>query len=206
MYLSDNDIRNEVKAGRLVITPFQEEQVREVDGNRVLSFGTSPAGYDVRLQHEWKVFKNRKPAVIALDPGSDNINTDQSDTRVIDPLNFDESIVEVRTGNELILQPLEYALASTLEHFEIPNNIVGTWMAKSTYARCGLLFNTTPVQPGFKGNVVMEFFNATSFPMIIRADQGFAQVLFAYTHTPAWNDYSIAGGYHQQVGVQLPKV
>lgn len=206
MYLSDNDIRNEVKAGRLVITPFQEEQVREVDGNRVLSFGTSPAGYDVRLQHEWKVFKKPIPPIYEDIGGGATICRGGRRGQVIDPLNFDESIVEVRTGNELILQPLEYALASTLEHFEIPNNVVGTWMAKSTYARCGLLFNTTPVQPGFKGNVVMEFFNATSFPMIIRADQGFAQVLFAYTHTPAWNDYSIAGGYHQQVGVQLPRV
>lgn len=205
MYLSDRDIRNSVETGRMVITPFQPEQIRATEGNRVLSFGTSPAGYDVRLQHEWKVFKNRKPEIVTLDPGSDAVSI-QRDNRVIDPLDFDESIVEVRRGNVLILQPHEYALASTLEYFEIPNTVVGTWMAKSTYARCGLLFNTTPVQPGFKGNVVMEFFNATSFPMIIRADQGFAQVLFAYMHTPAEVGYDGAGGYQNQQGVQLPKV
>lgn len=203
MYLSDNDICNEVAAGRLVISPFQASQIREVDNSRVLSFGTSPAGYDVRLQHEWKVFRNPEKVwrycgdiIVGFDP----------DPRVIDPLNFDETLVELIKGPELLLNPGQYALASTMEHFEIPNNIVGTWMAKSTYARCGLLFNTTPVQPGFKGNVVMEFFNATSFPMVIRADQGFAQVLFAYMHTPAEVGYDGAGGYQNQIGVQLPRV
>ncbi len=205
MYLSDRDINNEVSAGRLKITPFESGQIRQVADQRVLSFGTSPAGYDVRLQHEWKVFKKRG-GVSYEEIGAGATICRGGDNRIIDPLNFDESLVEIFHTPELILEPHQYALASTLEHFEIPNNIVGTWMAKSTYARCGLFFNTTPVQPGFKGNVVMEFFNATNHPMRIRADQGFAQVLFAYMHTPAQNNYYVAGGYQDQIGVQLPKV
>lgn len=203
MYLSDRDICNEVAAGRLVISPFQASQIREVDNRRVLSFGTSPAGYDVRLQHQWKVFKEPEKVGRFRDDILVGFGPDQ---RIIDPLDFDETLVDLLEGPELLLDPGQYALASTMEHFEIPNNIVGTWMAKSTYARCGLFFNTTPVQPGFKGNVVMEFFNATKFPMLIRADQGFAQVLFAYTHTPAQAGYDVAGGYQNQQGVQLPKV
>lgn len=203
MYLSDRDIRNEVHNERLVITPFEASQIREVDDQRVLSFGTSPAGYDVRLKHEWKIFNKREKVPRYRDGHLAGFGPD---LRVIDPLDFDESLVTVIKAPELILEPGQYALASTLEHFEIPSNIVGTWMAKSTYARCGLLFNTTPVQPGFKGNVVMEFFNATDFPMLIRAGQGFAQVLFAYMHTPAEAGYDVTGGYQNQQGVQLPKV
>lgn len=204
MYLSDNDILNEVEQGRLKISPFCPKQIRQVDNQPVLSFGTSPAGYDVRLQHEWKVFmrKQENKAYNTFDPIPYSIE----DNRIIDPLNFDQSLVKILTGPELILRPGQYALASTLEEFEIPNNIMGTWMAKSTYARCGLIFNTTPVQPGFKGNVVMEFFNATQHPMLIRADHGFAQVIFGYTKTPCISDYSVQGGYQGQTGVQLPKV
>lgn len=208
MVLSDNDVLNEIEGGRLVITPFESKQIREVEGKKVLSYGLSPAGYDVRLMPEWKVFEHPLDINDIVDKliAQKNGVSMPKPIKVIDPLAFDEDVVYVVRDNELILPPNTYALASTLETFHIPDNITGTWMAKSTYARCGLMLNTTPVQPGFKGQVVMEFYNGAHLPIILRADQGFAQVQFSYTNTPSRTDYSKAGGYQGQSGVQVAKV
>lgn len=193
MFLSDTDIID--NPDLVTITPFINYQAREdANGNRVLSYGLGPAGYDVRLQPHWKVFGGQGATQIVWDG-------------VIDPKNFDEKrFLQELDGDELVLHPMQYALAVTLERFRLADNIQGTFFAKSTYARCGLLLNTTNVQPGFEGEVVMEFFNASPFPILIRANEGFAQIKFDIAMSSAALGYDKAGTYQGQSGIQPPKI
>lgn len=226
MFLSDVDIKEYVAKEALVIEPFVDHCVRENETGKVLSYGLGPAGYDVRLKPLWKVFampdvniahsnqsrthisRLQTPEAMATYKGIlGNLPLDMPEVLVIDPKNFDEKLflTEVES-EELLLWPGQYALAVTLEYFEVPNDLQGTFFAKSTYARWGLMLNTTNVQPGFKGEVVMEFFNASSSPILLRASEGFAQVKFDVARTPAAADYSKVGKYQHQTGVQAAKV
>lgn len=226
MFLSDVDIKEYVGKEALVIKPFVDHCVRENESGKVLSYGLGPAGYDVRLKPLWKVFAMPDVSVAHSDHSKSHISRLRTpeelasyksilgalpirglETPVIDPKDFDEKLflTEVES-EELILWPGQYALAVTLEYFEVPNDLQGTFFAKSTYARWGLMLNTTNVQPGFKGEVVMEFFNASSSPILLRANEGFAQVKFDVARTPAADDYSKVGKYQHQTGVQAAKV
>ena len=216
MFLTDKTIRRLVESGQLGITEFEPTQVRMRNGEKVLSYGLGPAGYDVRLKPLWKVFK-REPYNPILEEirTSEHLETYRSSAlsicadvpTLIDPKRFDEAeLLDVHEGNELVLWPGQYALAVTLERFSMPENVQGTFFAKSTYARSGLMLNTTNVQPGFDGEVVMEFYNGAGNPILIRADEGFAQIKFEYGDDHVDQTYQLGGTYQDQTGVQTPKV
>lgn len=176
-----------------MISPYIDKQVKEIDGRRILSFGVSSFGYDVSLSDEFKLFTN-------LHAG------------VIDPKNFGEDCLhEARlhkddSGTYVILPPNSYLLGRTQEYFNIPDDIMVVAVGKSTNARSGVIVNTTPIEPGFVGHVVIEVSNATSLPVKIYAYEGIAQFLF-FQGQPCEVSYATRGGKYQgQTGITLSKV
>ena len=150
---------------------------------RIISYGLSSFGYDVRLSDEFKIFTN-------------------TNATLIDPLDFDRKTYVEHKGEFCIIPPHSYALGSTIETFNIPRDIMVICVGKSTYARCGAIVNTTPIEPGFKGNVVIEIFNATSLPLKVYANQGIAQFLFFKGNDCAVSYADRKGKYMNQTGVQ----
>lgn len=171
-----------------MIEPFAPKQVREAeDGRRIISYGTSSYGYDVRCGREFKVFTN--------------INS-----TIIDPKNFDEkSFIEVN-DDYCIIPPNSFALARTEEYFRIPRNVLTVCLGKSTYARCGIIVNVTPLEPEWEGQVTLEFSNTTTLPAIIYAGEGVAQMLFFESDEICETSYKDRNGKYQgQLGVTLPR-
>jgi len=170
-----------------MISPFAENQVREVDGKKIISYGTSSYGYDIRCANEFKIFTN--------------INS-----TIVDPKNFDpKNFVEVN-ADYCIIPPNSFALARTVEYFKIPRNVLTVCLGKSTYARCGIIVNVTPFEPEWEGYVTLEFSNTTPLPAKIYAHEGVAQVLFFESDEECEVSYKDRGGkYMGQVGVTLPK-
>ena len=171
-----------------MIEPFAAEQVKHHAGNAVVSFGTSSYGYDVRCADEFRVFTN--------------INSS-----IVDPKNFDNnSFVKVR-GEVCIIPPNSFALARTVEYFRIPRRILTLCVGKSTYARCGILVNVTPLEPEWEGHVTLEFSNTTPLPAKIYANEGVAQVLFLEADEECRVSYKDRQGKYQgQVGVTPPRI
>ena len=170
-----------------MISPFCEKQI---NSGKVISYGVSSYGYDVRCANEFKIFTN--------------INT-----AIVDPKQFDPtSFVDIK-ADVCIIPPNSFVLAHTIEYFKIPRNVLTICLGKSTYARCGIIVNVTPLEPEWEGHVTLEFSNTTPLPAKIYANEGVAQVLFLEA---AFNDeceISYAdrkGKYQGQVGVTLPKV
>ena len=171
-----------------MIEPFAESQVREVDGSRVISYGTSSYGYDVRCASEFKIFTN--------------VHT----TSVVDPKNFDETSFVSIDENVCIIPPNSFALARTVEYFRIPRDVLTVCLGKSTYARCGIIVNVTPLEPEWEGHVTLEFSNTTPLPAKIYADEGVAQMLFFQSDEQCDTTYKQRGGkYMGQTGVTPPK-
>lgn len=170
-----------------LIEPFEPAQVRELNGERVISYGVSSYGYDIRCAPEFKVFTNINSAVV-------------------DPKNFDpESFVDVNR-EVCIIPPNSFALARTLEYFRIPRNVLTICLGKSTYARCGIIVNVTPLEPEWEGHVTLEFSNTTPLPARIYANEGVAQVIFLESDEDCSVSYRDRGGkYQHQTGVTLPK-
>ncbi len=170
-----------------MISPFEAGQVREGDNGRMISYGTSSYGYDVRCSKEFKVFTN--------------INS-----VIVDPKNFDEgSFVDVNS-DVCIIPPNSFALARTVEKFKIPRNVLTICLGKSTYARCGIIVNVTPLEPEWEGYVTLEFSNTTPLPAKIYANEGVAQMLFFESDEVCETSYADRGGKYQgQHGVTLPK-
>jgi len=170
-----------------LIEPFEPQQVRELAGDRVISYGVSSYGYDVRCAPEFKVFTNINSAVV-------------------DPKNFDpDSFVDI-DRDVCIIPPNSFALARTLEYFRIPRNILTICLGKSTYARCGIIVNVTPLEPEWEGHVTLEFSNTTPLPARIYANEGVAQVIFIESDESCAVSYRDRGGkYQKQTGVTLPK-
>jgi len=183
---SDRWIR-QMAAQEGMIEPFAPEQVRTVNGNRVISYGTSSYGYDVRCAADFKVFTNINSAVV-------------------DPKNFDaESFVDKHT-DVCIIPPNSFALATTVEYFRIPRNVLVICLGKSTYARCGIIVNVTPLEPEWEGHVTLEFSNTTPLPARIYANEGVAQMIFFESDEACEMSYRDRGGKYQgQRGVTLPK-
>jgi dCTP deaminase len=184
---SDNWIRRMAdKHG--MIEPFEPGQVR-VNGNggKLISYGTSSYGYDVRCADEFKVFTN--------------INS-----TIVDPKAFDaRSFVDVR-GDVCIIPPNSFALARTVEYFRIPRQVLTICLGKSTYARCGIIVNVTPLEPEWEGHVTLEFSNTTPLPAKIYANEGVAQMLFLESDEVCETSYRDRGGKYQgQRGVTLPQ-
>ncbi len=182
----DHWIRRMAEEHRL-IDPFVPGQVRERDNQRIISYGTSSYGYDGRCADEFKIFTN--------------INSS-----VVDPKNFDEnSFVDVH-GEVCIIPPNSFALARTIEYFHIPRNILTICLGKSTYARCGIIVNVTPLEPEWEGHVTLEFSNTSPLPAKIYAGEGVAQVLFFEADEECEVSYGDRGGkYMRQQGVTLPR-
>lgn len=171
-----------------MIEPFEPEQVRYNErGDRLVSYGTSSYGYDVRCANEFKVFTNVHSAIV-------------------DPKNFDEkSFIDI-VGDECIIPPNSFALARTVEYFRIPRDVLTICLGKSTYARCGIIVNVTPLEPEWEGHVTLEFSNTTNLPARIYAGEGVAQMLFFQSDEVCQTSYKDRGGKYQgQTGVTLPK-
>lgn len=171
-----------------MIEPFEPDQIRFKDGNRIVSYGTSSYGYDIRCSNEFKLFTN--------------INS-----TIVDPKNFDSnSFIDVKS-DVCIIPPNSFALARTVEYFRIPRNVLTICLGKSTYARCGIIVNVTPFEPEWEGYVTLEFSNTTPLPAKIYADEGVAQVIFFESDEVCETSYKDRGGKYQgQHGVTLPKI
>ena len=170
-----------------MIEPFEAGQVREADGQRIVSYGTSSYGYDVRCSREFKVFTNIHSAIV-------------------DPKEFDDSSFVDRESDVCIIPPNSFVLARTVEYFRIPRNVLTICLGKSTYARCGIIVNVTPLEPEWEGHVTLEFSNTTPLPAKIYANEGVAQMLFLESDEVCETSYKDRGGKYQgQKGVTLPK-
>jgi len=186
---SDRWIRRMAVEHRM-IEPFEPSQVKEVDGRKIVSYGTSSYGYDIRCSNEFKLFTNLNSAIV-------------------DPKNFDDkSFVDLK-GDFCIIPPNSFALTRTVEYFRIPRNVLVACLGKSTYARCGIIVNVTPLEPEWEGYVTLEFSNTTPLPAKIYANEGVAQVIFLESDPDdvCETSYKDRGGKYQgQVGVTPPKV
>ena len=180
--LSDRSIRR-LALEKGMIEPFVDSQKR--DG--IISYGLSSYGYDARVGTEFKIFTN-------------------VDSAVVDPKNFaGNSFVDRRT-DVCIIPPNSFALASTVEYFRIPRDVLVICVGKSTYARCGIIVNVTPFEPEWEGHVTLEISNTTPLPAKIYANEGIAQVLFFEGEPPITSYKDKAGKYQGQTGVTLPKI
>ena len=183
---SDRWIRRMV-AEHKMIEPFAPDQVRQAEGQRVISYGTSSYGYDVRCAPEFKVFTNINSAIV-------------------DPKQFDESSFVDMSGEVCIIPPNSFALARTVEYFRIPRQVLTICLGKSTYARCGIIVNVTPLEPEWEGHVTLEFSNTTTLPAKIYANEGVAQMIFFESDEVCETSYADRGGKYQgQKGVTLPR-
>jgi len=169
-----------------MIEPFEPGQVRANDGGKIVSYGTSSYGYDVRCSPHFKVFTNINSAFV-------------------DPKGFDErSFVNVES-DVCIIPPNSFALASTVEYLRIPRNVLTICLGKSTYARCGIIVNVTPLEPEWEGHITLEFSNTTTLPAKIYAHEGVAQLIFLESDEECEISYKDRGGKYQgQRGVTLP--
>ena len=184
---SDNWIRR-MAAEMGMIEPFEPNQVKEANGQRIVSYGTSSYGYDIRCSEEFKIFTN--------------INS-----TIVDPKNFDaKSFVDLK-GEVCIIPPNSFALARTIERFRVPRNVLVVTLGKSSYARCGIVVNVTPLEPEWEGFVTLEFSNTTPLPAKVYANEGVAQMLFFESDEVCETSYKDRGGKYQgQQGVTLPKM
>ena len=185
---SDRWIRQQAQANGM-IEPFVDDQVRQNDaGEKIISYGTSSYGYDIRCSNEFKIFTNINSAIV-------------------DPKNFDDGSFVDFIGDECIIPPNSFALARTVEYFRIPRDVLTICVGKSTYARCGIIVNVTPFEPEWEGYVTLEFSNTTTLPAKIYAGEGVAQVLFLGADEVCETSYKDRGGkYQAQTGVTLPKM
>ncbi len=172
-----------------MIEPFSETQVRHDEaGGRLISYGLSSYGYDLRVSSEFKVFTNV-------------YNT------VVDPKAFDDrSFVDMDT-NICIVPPNSFALARSVEYFRIPRDVLTICVGKSTYARCGIIVNVTPFEPEWEGHVTLEISNTTPLPAKIYANEGLAQVVFFRGDEVCETSYADRGGkYMKQRGITIPRM
>ena len=170
-----------------MIEPFEPGQVRTNGDSRIVSYGTSSYGYDVRCSDEFKIFTNINSAVV-------------------DPKRFDEDSFVDFGGDVCIIPPNSFALARTVEFFRIPRNVLTICLGKSTYARCGIIVNVTPLEPEWEGHVTLEFSNTTPLPAKIYAHEGVAQMIFFESDEVCEVSYRDRGGKYQgQQGVTLPR-
>lgn len=184
--LPDELIEKFAKAG--MIHPFVKNQVKQSETKKIVSYGLSSYGYDLRVADEFKVFTNVYNSII-------------------DPKNFSEdSFVEIKAPT-CIIPPNSFALARSVEYFKIPRNILTICIGKSTYARCGIIVNVTPFEPEWEGYVTLEISNTTPLPAKIYANEGLAQVLFFEAKTECLVSYADRKGkYMKQVGITIPRL
>ena len=184
---SDAWIRRMAKETKM-IEPFEPGQVRVENGNKIVSYGTSSYGYDIRCANEFKIFTN--------------INS-----TIVDPKNFDEKSFVDFQGDVCIIPPNSFALARTVEYFRIPRDVLTICVGKSTYARCGIIVNVTPFEPEWEGFVTLEISNTTPLPARVYANEGLCQILFFQSDEVCEVSYADRKGkYQNQQGIVLPKL
>ena len=171
-----------------LISPFEATQVRELNGEKIVSYGVSSYGYDVRCSNEFKIFTNTHSAIV-------------------DPKKFDpNSFIDV-TADECIIPPNSFVLAKTVEYFRIPKDVLCICVGKSTYARTGIICNVTPIENEFEGNIVIELSNTTPNPAKIYSNEGIAQFLFFKSETQPETTYKSKNGKYQgQTTIQVAKI
>jgi dCTP deaminase len=181
--LADHQIR-ELAQKQGMIEPFVEKQTK--DG--VISYGLSSFGYDARAAKEFKIFTN-------------------VDNAMVDPKDFSHQSFVDRTTDVCVIPPNSFALTHTVEYFRIPKDVLVICLGKSTYARCGLIVNVTPLEPGWEGHVTLEISNTTPLPAKVYANEGVAQFLFFKGSAACEVSYADRKGkYMGQRGVTLPKL
>ena len=181
--LSDKWIKKIAKS-KGMIKPFVDKQIRKGK----ISFGLSSYGYDARVSDDFKIFTN--------------VNS-----TIVDPKNFNQDGFVSKKSKICVIPPNSFALARTVEYFKIPENVLVICLGKSTYARCGIIVNVTPLEPGWEGHVTLEFSNTTPLPAKIYANEGVAQFIFLKGNETPEVTYSDRNGkYMNQTGVTLPKV
>jgi dCTP deaminase len=187
MVKPDHWIRSKSLSSK-IIEPFVDHLVRYNEaGNKVVSYGLSSFGYDIRVAEEFKVFTNVYNSVV-------------------DPKKFQEnSFVDICT-QECIIPPNSFALARSVEYFRIPRNVLAFCIGKSTYARCGIIVNVTPFEPEWEGFVTLEISNTTPLPAKIYANEGIAQVVFFEGETCETSYADRKGKYMKQEGIVGPMV
>ena len=169
-----------------MIEPFESGQVSQVQNERVISYGTSSYGYDIRCSNEFKIFTNIH-------------------TAIVDPKAFSDNSFVDFNGDVCVIPPNSFALARTVEYFRIPRSVLTVCLGKSTYARCGIIVNVTPFEPEWEGYATLEFSNTTPLPAKIYANEGVAQVIFFEADSECETSYKERGGKYQgQSGVTLP--
>ena len=183
---SDKWIRKMAET-RGLIEPFSPQQVKHNGSTPLVSYGTSSYGYDVRCSDEFKIFTNINSAMV-------------------DPKQFAEDSFVDYEGDVCIIPPNSFALASTVEYLRVPRQVLVVCLGKSTYARCGIIVNVTPLEPEWEGHITLEFSNTTPLPAKIYANEGVAQLVFFETDEPCETSYADRGGkYQKQTGVTLPR-
>lgn len=181
--MSDRWIRQQAQETNM-IEPFVETQKRE----GTISYGLSSYGYDARVSGEFKIFTN-------------------VDSAIVDPKDFSDKSFVDRNVDVCVIPPNSFALARTVEYFRIPKDVLVICLGKSTYARCGIIVNVTPLEPGWEGHVTLEFSNTTPLPARVYANEGACQFLFLQGNEPCETSYADrAGKYMGQRGVTLPKL
>ena len=181
--LSDRWIKK-MAIEKKMIEPFVESQ----QSGQNISYGLSSFGYDARVSNEFKIFTD-------------------VDSAIVDPKNFNKNSFVSRKINECVIPPNSFVLASTVEYFKIPKDILVICLGKSTYARCGIIVNVTPLEPGWEGHVTLEFSNTTPLPAKIYANEGAAQFIFLQGNEVPEVTYDQRNGkYMKQTGVTLPKI
>lgn len=187
MLQSDSWIRKMALESKM-IEPFADRQVRDADGEKIVSFGLSSYGYDLRVANEFKVFTNVYNSIV-------------------DPKNFQESAFVNIVGSYCIIPPNSFALARSVEYFRIPRNVLTLCIGKSTYARCGIIVNVTPFEPEWEGTVTLEISNTTPLPAKIYAGEGLAQVLFLEAREVCEVSYADRKGkYMNQLEITCPRI
>ena len=176
-----NDIWIRAYAGEGMIDPFVDHQVKEVAGVKVISYGLSSVGYDIRCAPEFKIFK----------PVYNGIS-------IIDPKEFNGELLDDYQGKYCIIPPNSYILTRSIERFLMPPTIAATVIGKSTYARAGIIVNVTPLEPGWRGYLTIEISNSAPLPAKVYANEGIAQVLFHQIEQPETTYASRSGKYQDQ--------
>ena len=167
-----------------MIEPFEPGQVKQVDGKRIVSYGTSSYGYDMRVADEYKIFTNVRNAVV-------------------DPKGIAEDAFVSIQADDVLIPPNSFALCRSLEKFKIPRNVLCVVLGKSTYARCGIVCNVTPLEPEWEGYVTIEISNTTPLPAKVYSNEGIAQVLFFESDEQCETSYADKGGKYQN---QPPRI
>lgn len=177
--LTDREIRNRVNIQDM-ISPFMAKQVKQVEGNPVISYGLSSHGYDVRAGNTWQIFERSQEV---LDPKTD-IRTSGKKKTYAD-------------GERIILPPNSFALTHSVEHFKIPSDIMAICFAKSTYARLGVVLGVTPLEAGWRGYVTIELTNSTPNEVAVYCNEGIMQVVFLKSDGPCDISYEDRNGKYQ---------